>query len=309
MKTEKKQKIIAWIAVGISAIFANLWAFWGTIENFHEGWYFENFLNNVLMMFGQYLLMPLVFIILASVSIKWNKIGSILHLLLAFCAYLFFSGMKAGFLFVVMPLIGLAMLYWFGKLEKKKLAYSLVAGVPLLIIFSFGLFNGIRVAKRYNDNNFDARAIKGNGIKLIWAPQGSGWPDTGTNWNDAKKICAHLNEDGKTLNDSELNIWRLPTVNEAVRSQVYHGNNAGGVWNEKTKSASYKDQPDKESPLWNMHLKTIYWWTSTEVNDKQAYIIVYNGGVWPRDKKMKVGYLNFRAVKEIRDTVKIFSNN
>lgn len=306
MVKTKKQKIVAWCAVSISAIFANLWAFWGTIENFHEGWYFKNFLENVLLMFGQYLLMPLVFIVLASVAIKWNKIGSILHLLLAIGAYLFFKGMNAGFLFVAIPLSGLALLYWFGKLEKKKVAYLFVAGVPLLIILGFGIFNWFRVVNRYNDNNFDSRFIKGNGVELIWAPKGPGWPDNGTTWYDAKKICVHLNEDGKTLNASELNLWRLPTIDEAVRSQVYHGTNAGGVWSEETKSASYKKQPDKESPLWNMYLKTIYWWTSTEVNEKQAYIIVYNGGVWPRDKKLKVGYLNFRAVKRVKNLVELF---
>jgi hypothetical protein len=43
----------------------------------------------------------------------------------------------------------------------------------------------------------------------------------------------------------------------------------------------------------------IYWWTDTEVDAKQAYIIVYNGSVWPRDKRIRPGYLGFRAVKAI----------
>ena len=81
---------------------------------------------------------------------------------------------------------------------------------------------------------------------------------------------------------------------------VFHGNNAGGTWDSKAIKAGYKKQPDKESPLWNMHLKTIYWWTYTEVNRKEAFIIVYNGGVWPGNKKLKAGYLNFRAVKEVK---------
>ncbi|PKL82305.1 MAG: DUF1566 domain-containing protein [Ignavibacteriae bacterium HGW-Ignavibacteriae-3] len=298
MEKEKKQKIIAWIAVSISAVFANLWAFWGIIENFHEGWYFQSFWQNIFLMFIQYLLMPLGFMILAIVSVRWNKIGSVLHLFLAAGAYALFGKMNAGFFFVIIPLISLSLLYWFGRLEKRKLAYIMVAGLPLLIIFGIGIFYGIRVSDRYNDNNFETRLIKGNGVELTWAPQGPGWPDNGTSWFEAKKICAHLSEDGKSLSENEINIWRLPTVDEAVRSLVYRGTNAGGVWDEKTKSASYKEWPDKESPLWNMYLKTIYWWTSTEVNDSQAYIIVYNGGVWPRDKKLRAGYLNFRAVKE-----------
>ncbi|MFA7228479.1 MAG: hypothetical protein WC061_05540 [Melioribacteraceae bacterium] len=297
MEKEKKRKIIGWIAVSISAFFANAWAFWGIIENFHEGWYFANFFDNVLMMFGQYLLMPLGFMILALISIRWNRIGTLLHLILAAGAFALFGGMNAGFMFVVTPLIGLALLYWFGRLEKLKLARFLVAGLPLLIILGLGLFHGIRIAGRYNDNNFEARLIKGNGVELLWAPKGPGWPDKGTNWYDAVKICAHLNDDGKSLCKNELNIWRLPTADEAVRSQVYHGSNAGGVWNHKAKTADYTNLPDKESPLWNINLKTIYWWTSSDVSDKQAYIIVYNGGVWPRNKNLKADYLSFRAVK------------
>jgi hypothetical protein len=292
-----RSKVIAWIAVSISAIFANMWAYWGINENFHEGWYFVSFWNNVALMFGQYLLMPIAFMALAFVSIKWNKVGAICHLVLAVGAYFFFGGMKAGFFLIAMPLLGLAILYWFGRLQRRRFAYFLVLGLPLIQILGIGTFQAIRVANRYDDENMDSRLIKGNGVELIWAPQGPGWPDNGTSWLEAKRICAHLSADGKTLSDKELNIWRLPNINEAVGSMVYHGKNAGGIWNNVSKKASYKDQPDKESPLWNMHLKTIYWWTASEVNDKEAYIIVYNGGVWPRQKKLRVGYLNFRAVK------------
>jgi hypothetical protein len=160
-----------------------------------------------------------------------------------------------------------------------------------------GGFLAVRVSGRHNDNNFDARRIPGNGVELTWAPRGPGWPDNGTSWHEARRICAHLSEDGKTLSDKELNLWRLPTVEAAVRSQVRHGANAGGTWDARTARAAYREQPDKESPLWNLHLKTIYWWTATELNDKQAYIIVYNGGVWPRSKDLRVDYLNFRAVR------------
>jgi hypothetical protein len=298
MEKPKRKKLIGWIAVGISAVFANLWAFWGINENFHEGWYFRSFWDNVLMMFGQYLLLPVGFLLLSVISIKWKKVGSITHFILAIGAFILFGKMNAGFLFVVLPFIGLALLYWFGNIEKKKMAYVLVLALPLLQIIGIGTFHAVKVANRFNDDNFEMRSIKGNGIELLWAPKGPGWPDNGTTWHDAKKICAFLSEDGKTISDKEQNIWRLPTVDEAVRSMVYHGSNAGGVWNEDIKKAEYNNQPDKESPLWNMYLKTIYWWTSTEVNEKNAYIIVYNGGVWPRWKNLKADYLNFRAVKK-----------
>jgi hypothetical protein len=308
MEKLKRIKVIAWIAISISAIFANIWAYWGINENFHEGWYNIRFWDNVLLMFFQYLLMPIGFMVLAFVAIRWNKVGAVCHLLLAGGAFYFFGGMHAGFFLVSLPLIGLSLLYWFGRIEKRKFAYLLVIGLPLIQIFGIGTFQAIRVANRYDDHNFEARFIKGNTVELIWAPTGPGWPDNGTSWFEAKSICAHLNEDGKTLSDKELDIWRLPSINEAVCSQVYHGHNAGGSWNNASGKALYKDQPDKESPLWNMHLKTIYWWTSTELNAKTSYIIVYNGGVWPRQKKLKVGYLNFRAVKEVKQKSLIKEN-
>lgn len=37
---------------------------------------------------------------------------------------------------------------------------------------------------------------------------------------------------------------------------------------------------------------------ATELNEKQALIIVYDGKAWPRPKDFRPGYLGFRAVKE-----------
>jgi hypothetical protein len=94
-----------------------------------------------------------------------------------------------------------------------------------------------------------------------------------------------------------MNIWRLPTVDEAVRSMARHGQNSGGVWNEETAKATYNTTPDKESPLWNVYSQVIYWWTATEVDEEHAYIIVYDGKVWPRAKKFGPAYLGYRCVK------------
>ncbi len=107
-----------------------------------------------------------------------------------------------------------------------------------------------------------------------------------------------MTEDGKSLADTPQGIWRLPTINEAVRSLTRHDKNSGGVWNSETGRASYEIKPDKESPLWDTHSQIIYWWTSTEKDDKKAYIIVYHGGVFLRSKDLAMGSQAFRAVKE-----------
>ncbi len=294
------KKSLGWIAIGLSVIFAVFWAYWGVNENFHEGWYFENLWDNIALMFGQYLLMPLCFMLLSFISVRWNKIGSVLFILLAAASYLLFGKMSAGFFLVALPLAGLGILYWFGETSHRKFAYFLIIGLPLILIMGTGSYYIFRVTHRYNDHQFGERLVEGNGLTLIWAPQGPGWPDEGFSWYEAENICAHLSADGTRLEKEKVNIWRLPTVDEAVRSMVYHGKNAGGIWNKINKKASYKVRPDKESPLWNIHLKTIYWWTATEADDSNSYIIVYNGGVWPRQKTLKADYLNFRAVKELK---------
>ena len=76
-----------------------------------------------------------------------------------------------------------------------------------------------------------------------------------------------------------------------------HGQNCGGTWDESSRQTSYQRTPDKESPLWDTHSKVIYWWTANEVSDRDAYIIVYDGKVWPRPKHARWGYLGFRAVR------------
>jgi hypothetical protein len=111
-------------------------------------------------------------------------------------------------------------------------------------------------------------------------------------------VCQHLSEDGLTLAPAPLHIWRLPTVGEAVRSMARHGQNSAGLWDAEIAKATYKTTPDKESPLWNIHSQVIYWWTATAVDEEHAYIIVYDGKVWPRAKQFAPAYLGFRCVKQ-----------
>ncbi len=295
----RKNQFTGWTAVIISFIFINLWTFWGINENFHEGWYSEKLLENILMLFGQYLIVPIVFILLCIISLKWNITGSIIYFILGVLCFIFFGrrGIAAPF-FIATPLFILGFLFLFGYVKNKKIAYFLIFVIPLIQIITIGSFNIIKVSKRVDDKNYGLRIIEGNGIELILAPEGPGWPDNGTPWEEARWICAHLSEDGTKILDEEVNIWRLPTIEEAVKIMVYHGLNAGGEWDSVNKKAKYKFTPDKETPLWNPHRKTIYLWTSTEFNKDEAYIITYNGNVRTEFKDRKADYLNFRAVKD-----------
>jgi hypothetical protein len=294
-----RRLIVGWIAVVLSTIITCFWAFWGIIENFHEGWYFASWLSNVGLMLAQYLSPMFLFMGVTLLSIFWPLPGAVLHVILAvFAAWFFNAQSNPAALLFTLPLIGLGALYWYGRARPRALAASLVVALPLITLFLSGISPVLRVSQRIDDENLQARPVAGNGVTLIWAPDGPGWPRSGTNWFEAQQACLYLNDDGLSTAAAPQGIWRLPTVDEAVRSMARHGRNSGGVWDLTTAQATYQTTPDKESPLWNTHSQVIYWWTATEVDEQNAYIIVYDGRIWPRKKSLNQDYLGFRCIKE-----------
>jgi hypothetical protein len=198
----------------------------------------------------------------------------------------------------MVPLLGQGALYWYGRPRPRKGAVVLAIGLPVLVLVVAGVAPALRVSQRLDDGNLVSRRVRGNGVDLVWAPEGPGWPRAGTDWYGAGRACRYLAEDGLTVASEPQQIWRLPEVEEAVRSMARHGQNSGGVWAATTATAAYERAPDKESPLWNVHSQVIYWWTATEVDDEHAYIIVYDGKVWPRAKDFGPAYLGFRCVRQ-----------
>lgn len=298
----KRKKIIGWIGVAITVLFSSFWAYWGAFEFFHEGCYSTSIWENLFMLIFQYMLFTIIFVVLALISLKFKKIGLLIHILLGgFCIY-FFSGASFSVvgLLIVIPFACLGLIYYFGNPSPRKWAYRLIIFIPLIIAIVISIQQGIKVSKRINDEDFGTRIIEVNNVALAWAPRGAGWPDEGIAWEEAQEICRYLSEDGMTIMETQQNIWRLPTVEEAVASMMLHGENSGGVWYPQEEKATYEKIPDKETPLWDVHSKVIYYWTGdTSVNDElKAYIFVYNGGVYARFKTNSQGYLSFRAVKE-----------
>ena len=299
MKHYKRRQIIGWIAVGLSMTITCFWAFWGIIENFHEGWYYQSWLSNLGLMVVQYLSPMLIFMSLTLISIAWPRIGGGLHIGFALFAAWFFQAFTNPVMFLlIVPLVGLGVLYWFGRPQPRKIALSLAIGLPMLTLTIFGIEPVLRLSQRLDDGNLQARLVQGNGVHLIWAPDGPGWPQTGTSWYEAQQLCQYLDEDGLSPASEPQYNWRLPTVDEAVRSMARHGQNSSGVWDGEIAKAAYQTTPDKESPLWNKYSQVIYWWTATEVDEEQAYIIVYDGRVWPRAKQLSLAYLGYRCVKQ-----------
>ncbi len=302
VRTVRGPAVLGWMAVICSTLFAGFWGFWGAIENFHEGWYSTSLLQNLGLMLIQYLSPMLLFVALALASLRWPRTGGGAHILVGALLPTLLMRTTVAVTVIGVPLGLLGLLYWFGRPTPVRRAQWIVAGVPLLIAVGFAIGPAVRVAGRVDDGIRSARAIEGNGVMLVWAPEGPGWPATthGYTWEDARDICAHLTEDGTGISDVPQNLWRLPTVDEAVRSMVRHGTNAGGSWDAATHHAAYTVTPDKETPLWDPHSPIIYWWTATTPTESTAYRAVYNGGVQLMHKKSRMGDWAFRAVKDMR---------
>jgi hypothetical protein len=303
----KTKNILGWIAIGFSAVISSIWAFWGISEGFHEGWCKGTLWKNIGGMFAY--LIPMFFSIAISVYALRSPIGGgLIYIGFGVIFSIFIFALWSSFwtsiwgAFSWFPVTGLLIVvgvfYWIGRPKPKKLTYSLIIGIPLLIAIGFGIEPVVRVAGRVDDGIRDARLVEGNGVRLVWAPAGPGWPKSSVNWEKAKQIGLYLSDDGKTLMKTPQNIWRLPTVEEAVRSMARHGHNCGGEWDPKKERAKYKIKPDKESPLWDTTSQIIYWWTSTEKDENTVYVIIYNGVIFSEAKDFQIGSRAFRAVKE-----------
>jgi hypothetical protein len=162
MMQERSRKIMGWIAVGISTIIACFWAFWGILENFHEGCYSRSVLENLGGMAIQYMPFTVVFVLVALLSIRWPRIGGAIHAAAAGWAIWFFRGASPVVVYVSIagPLVGLGALYWFGRPEPRKLARLILVGLPLLTTIGFGIEPAIRVAGRVDDGNHEARLVR-----------------------------------------------------------------------------------------------------------------------------------------------------
>lgn len=295
----RSRGVVGWVAAATSTAFSCLWAFWGSIENFHEGWFYRQWWRNVALAFVQYLPWMFVPMVAALIALWRRAAGVASHVLLACLAFwLFGVGRSAGVLLIALPMLALAIGYAYGRPVPVEWARRMLVGLPLVTAVASGAYPGWRVLTRPAAVDLSAHRLTGNGVDLVWAPSGPGWPNGGVSWFEAKRLCAALSADGLSLSAAPANIWRLPTVDEAVRSQIWRGQNAGGHWDPATRNASYRVLPDKDAPLWNRYSQVIYWWTADEADAGHAYRVVYNGMVNALPKGIRPGDLACRCVRE-----------
>lgn len=295
------RNIIGWLAVALVTLVAGFWAFWGTIEAYHEGWC-QPTLGLRLLQLAAYLAMPLLLTAFAALSLRWPRLGATLFLLVGLSIAAAIVGAQAQFgwfitttITAVPILAGLMFLY--GRPTPRRLAYAVAVGVPLATVILSGAEPVYRVSTRYDDGERGERLVEGNGVTLIWAPAGPGWDrDGNVTWGEALERVRYLADDGMTLADAPQDLWRLPTRDEIVRSLTRHNQNAGGAWEHE--QARYQRRPDKESPLWDPHAPLIYLWTCEEADDDRAWIVVYHGGIHSKPKNLGAASNGFRAVRD-----------
>ena len=192
------QARLGWSAVATSTALTSLWAFWGSIEAFHEGRYFRSFWQNLALTVGQYLLPMGVFLAAALCAVRWPIVGGTLHVALGVGAAFFFST-SAGRTLIGFPLVMLGLAYSIGRIQSHRRAAAVLLIVPFATALVSGASPAYRVATRVTDVSSDPVTVSGPGVRLLWAPRGPGWPETGTSWFDATRACSHLNTDGATL--------------------------------------------------------------------------------------------------------------
>ncbi len=304
VKPGRGRNVTGWIAVALGTLFSSLWAFWGAIENFHEGWCYGSLWDNLLALFIQYIGLAVVFTLLTALAIRWPRVGGTLFTLLAllFTSWVFATrdNLSLGVILSWLPGtvlgVGVGVLFFLGRPHPRKWALRVAILVPLLTALISGAYPAYLTFTRIPYEHTGPVVVEGNGVTLTWAGEGEGWVDRGTSWDEAMDRAARLDSSGTVVTDSVTHLWRLPTVAEAVACAARHGRNSGGTWDGDRKQAQYSGpHPDKEPPLWDGERMMIYMWTATEVDSTQAYMMIYDGRVYPRNKRNPL--MGFRAVK------------
>ncbi len=137
---------VGWSAVAFNLIVACLWAFWGAVETFHEGWYY-GLLGLHLLWNLAYFGPTLATMLLGLLGLRWPRLGGLAYLLLGGgCgSWLLFGGPtewpRVGFLRAVLMTGGcgvIGLIFWFGQPRPLRLARHLTWGLPVAVALVSG---------------------------------------------------------------------------------------------------------------------------------------------------------------------------
>lgn len=344
------------IGVVIMTLISSFWVLWSTGEFFYEGWG-TSFPGPFV-----YLVPGGVAVLLNLAAIRWPFVGGGLLVVVGvgFGGWWLGNTIGAGgtataivIRFLMSGVIAVIGLLFFceGVNRRRKRSsgpapragwwrrnawYVVALAPPAIIVIGFAVFWVPILATRQDDGNRGARLVEGNGVSLVWAPEGPGWnwkQDFGgyPSWEslalygqeplglerkreragprasradmDRTGLCRHLSGDGRTLHEAPPGIWRLPTADEMIRSLTIHGENAGCVLPDAFPETRFTRavcarRPDKETPLWAPDREPIYYWVADEFGDDMAFFVNYQGAINAQPKWWGNPRHGYRCVRD-----------
>ncbi len=300
--------------IGAIGLFAFAWTAWGTIEMYYEGWWGPWWQRAFYLVPGAaFVLLGVV----AALRPKMG--GAVLLVVgAAYTAFVLAvqigRGATVGLRFLAgwfpvtgaIVLLAAALIRWGPTVppSRRRWAATAVAGGAVAIAVVVSAMWIPRLAARLDDGDRGERRIVGAGVDLIWAPAGPGWnqvePDDWMSWDELawwgvaeaarsghateadmvrSGLCRYLAADGTELLADPVDVWRMPTTDEVVRSLVRDGSAVGCTWDGESASASCPTEPDKETPLWAPDEAPIYYWTADEFDTDEAWYVNYSGSI------------------------------
>jgi hypothetical protein len=175
-------KLPGWIASVLMILFTTFWTYWGAGEMYHEGWW-GAWYNRL-----PYLVPIAATLIPTLVAFRWPVVGGISIILVGTFALLFFSNAVA-FIGLAIAIVGVAFLVdgivkWRAGSEpittptpwwRRHWRYVLAIGAPSIVFVGASAYMLPIVLTRVDDGDRSARLVEGNGVTLVWAPEGPGW--------------------------------------------------------------------------------------------------------------------------------------
>jgi len=341
------RKIPGWIGTALITFLNAIWLYWGLGEVFYEGWgvpdtpwfLFLSIAAAAMLFTVIAIYLPYIgggILVTAGLAFAiWWLVPSITHGLYRLSTVMGRLILSAGF-----TCVGVLFILdgRFNSKTKRKhqswiirnLRLVIAIGIPLLVGLVVAGVNLPTVLTRINDGDSSARLIEGNGVALVWAPDGPGWnwkQDFGgyPSWDslasygisplglDSSKfetshatesdmarigLCAFLDESGTKLMNEPPHIWRMPTVDEIARSLTLHNENAGCAWDGSVGRLICSLNPDKETPLWAPDEPPVYYWTADAANSEEAYYVSYTAYVAFQPKDWGNPRHGYRCVKD-----------
>lgn len=290
------RKALGFVTVCLTLIVATWWCVSNTSECFVEGWYKHTLVANLALMFGGYLLWPLLFVGLGVLASLWPRVGAIMFAAAGILTNVFMFRFPnlAGLELILLPCLLLAAGFLVGEVPRPKLTATLTALVPLAGISFDSIPNYWLVSHRLTKLPTGPLGWKAGDQTLFWAPPGPGWPNRNVSYAEAQRCCDFLDQQGTRLLNHPVRFWRLPTVQETVAALNRGGVPAGCAYYGAVGPQPCDRVPDKEAPLWDPFSPVIRWWTASSDPYGMDLVVTYNGIVAPSRKSLVTA--GFRAV-------------